>query len=279
MDPYIFDLDTPLENLDGVPSDLQGMFTQGDNGFTVSDAFQGVARRLNGLASTTESLRKAKATAGQDAGKWRGKYRAVESIFDGADIDLEDADAVSAYVTDLRDRAAKGGKAGKDAAAEIQRVRDEMSKAQAAAVAAKDQDIAARDATIDQLVTGSAISDALASHKVTAGDALKPYLRQHIKTQISEETGLPYAAVMMDDGKSVRYGGDGKPMTVNAFVAGLKERPEFQPFFGKESTGGGGTDPNQSRRPNGHQSERRYDDDTRTPANKIADGLKKLRKG
>ena len=276
MDPYIFDLNTPLENLDAVPQDLRGMFSETDAGFAVADGWKGVAARINGLSSTTESLRAAKSQAGQDAGKWRSKYKAVESIFDGAEIDFDDTQAVSTYISELKTKAAQGGKAGKDAAAEIQRVRDEMSTAQAHALGAKDQVIANKDATIDQLVTGSAISDALASHKVTAGEALKPYLRQHIKTQTNEETGLPFAAVMMEDGKSVRYGGEGKPMTVNAYVASLKEQPQFQPFFGKEQTPGGGVDPNRQRTP--AQRERSYDQDNRSGSMKIADGLKKLRR-
>lgn len=276
MEPYLFNLDAPIENLSGVPTDLQQFFTKTGEGYVVADALKPVATRMNGLAKNLEDTRKARTTAGQDAGKAREQARQLAAIFEGVEgITEVTPEAIATYIADLSAKAAAGGKGSKAAAEEIDRVRKEMATAHAKDLDALKAANEGLSGQITTLVKGAQISDALASHKIVgSGEVLKSYLDQRVKVMTDETTGQPYAAVVDDKGQ-VRYNGAGNPMKVTEYVASLKESDDFRPFFAAEKKPGTGTDPNGSRK---IPSAQKQDGEERTPLSKISAGLANLRK-
>lgn len=276
MEPYLFNLDAPIENLSGVPSDLQQFFTKTNEGFVVADAFKPVATRMNGLATNLTETRAARTKAGQDAGKERERARQLAAIFEGVEGITEiTPEAISTYIADLTAKAAAGGKGSKAAAEEIERVRKEMAAAHTKDLEKLKAEKDGLAGQITTLVKGAQISDALASHKIVgSGEVLKSYLDQRVKVMTDEATGQPYAAVVDDKGQ-VRYNGAGNPMKVTEYVASLKESDDFRPFFAAEKKAGTGTDPNGSRKVPAAQKQ---DGEERTPLSKISKGLAELRK-
>jgi len=273
MEPYIFNLDAPIENLSGVPSDLQQFFTKTNEGFVVAEALKPVATRMNGLASNLNETRAARTKAGQDAGKARAEAKALAAIFENAD-GLPDVtpEAIAQYVADLRTKAASGGKGAAAAKEEIERVRSEMAKAHAKDLETLKATNEGLNGQIVSLVRDAQISDALASHKIVgSGEVLKSYLNQRVKVMTGED-GKPYAAVV-DDKDQIRYNGAGNPMKVTEYVASLKESDDFRPFFAAEKKPGTGTTPNQQK-PGVQQ---KTDGEERTPLSKISSGLASLR--
>lgn len=274
MEPYIFDLDTPIETLDGVPKDLQQFFTKTGEGYSVAEALKPVATRMNGLSANLNETRKARTTAGQDAGKAREAARALAAIFEGVEgIEEPTPENIQAYVEGLRTKAAAGGKGAKDATAEIERVRSEMAKAHAAEIEGLKSANEGLNGQITSLVKGAQISDALATHKIVgSGEVLKSYLDTRVKVQVGED-GKPYAAVVDKDGQ-IKYNGAGNPMAVNEYVASLKESDDFRPFFAAEKKPGTGTPPGTQQ----HQRIQTNDKDANpTPLSRISKGLQEMR--
>lgn len=272
MDPYIFNLDAPIESLSDVPSDLQGMFEQTENGYVVAEASKPIATRLNGLAQNLTETRNARTQAGRDAGAAREMANAFKAIFDGVDgVEEVTPENVQAYMKDLQAKAAKGGKAGDDAAAQIQAIKDQMAKSHATEIASVQEQLAAKDATIEKLVVGSQVSDAVAKHEVVGGEVFKAFLMNRVQVQDGED-GIPVAIVMAEDGKTPVYNGTGSPMSVDEYVGSLRTKDDFAAFFKSPKKSGDGTNPRQSSGPG-----RRASQGERSPAEKISAGLQRMK--
>jgi hypothetical protein len=273
MEPYTFNLTAAIENLSNVPSDLHHFFAKTDDGYRVAENFTGAAKRMNGLSSNLEETRAARTTAGQDAGKAREKYKSLASLFSGVEgIDGDDpVTAVKTHLETLAASAKGGGKKAEEARAEIEQIKSEMAKSHAAALEGKDQVIAGKDGQITKLVKTAGIASALSDHTlVGSGELLRTYLDSRIVVKESDD-GTPYAAVLDNDGKSVRFNGEGNPMSISQFVTGLKEQDDFKPFFGAEKKQGSGTPPGTKQ----SASQQSADKDA-TPLNKISAGLAAL---
>lgn len=274
MDPYIFDLDNPIETLDKVPQDLQSFFTQTEDGsgYVVADSYKPVAQRLNGLSSNLEETRKARTQAGQDAGKARQRAKALEEIFQN-DLGLEEVtpDAVKEKLVELQEKASKGGKGSTEAAQEIERIKSQMAKDNAQKLQERDEVISKKDKVIEKLVKRNQISDALsASEAVGAIDVLRSYIESRVQVQYDDE-GMPSAVVTNENGETM-YNGQGNPMSVAEYVSSLKEKEEYAPFFKSQKTGGFGTQ-NQ-----GNGRRQTQTGQPKSSIDKIGSGLKSIRR-
>jgi hypothetical protein len=271
MDPYIFDLDNPVADLNAVPKDLHDFFERTDAGYVVADTRKPVAQRLNGLATNLETERSKRTQAGQDAGRERALAKAYKSVFEGVEgIDEVTPENVKTYFDTLRARAAKGGAAGDDAKAQIEAIKAQMSSAHSAQLGEVQQQLSAKDAQIEKLVKGAQISEALAKHEVIGGDIFKSFLNSRITIQTNDQ-GVPVAIVVGEDGKTPVYNGQGNPMSVDEFVASLKSKEEYAAFFRSQKKPGEGV--RQSARAAHGTSE-----STLSPAQKIAKGLGSLKR-
>lgn len=271
MNEYTFNLDAPIENLDGVPSDLKPFFEQSDDGYRVAESYVPVAKRLNGLAGNLKDAMSKRTQAGKDAGAARELANGYAALFASDGLDEVNPETVAAHLTDLRARAAKGGKDGKAAAEEIERIKAEMKSAHAKELTGKDEVISKQASQINQLVRGQQISDAMVKHKVVGGEVLKVFLEQRIQVRESDDGAL--RAVVVDDKGEIRYNGEGNPMTVDQYVDNLKSQDEYASFFESKKVPGHETQHQQQR-----QQQQKQQNEVVNPMNRISQGLSNRKK-
>lgn len=271
MEPYTFDLDNPIESLDGVPADLRGMFQEVEGGYAVAEASKPLATRLNGLAKNLTETRTARTQAGKDAGAARELANAFKSVFTGVEgIEEVTPENAKSFLADLQAQAKKGGKAGEDAAAQIAAIKEQMSASHATELGSLQDKLANKDKQIEGLVKGAQITSALAKHEVVGGDVFRSFLDTRIKI-VTGDDGVPKAVVVGDDGTTPVYNGAGDPMGVDEYVASLKTKDEFAPFFKSARKPGEGTRPTPGQRtPQDNNAEL-------TPAQKISRGLTQMK--
>lgn len=270
MEPYLFDLENPIEDVSQVPEDLHGFFEQGESGYVVRQDYVPLAKRMNGLATNLQTERSKRTQAGKDAGKAREMAKAFQSVFEGVEgIDEVTPDNVRSVFEDLQARAAKGGEAGEEAKKQIEAVKSQMASAHAKDLSVRDEKLAEKDRQIEALVRGSQVTDAIAKHEVIGGDVFKSFLESRVQVQAGDD-GLPKAVVTDEQGNPI-YNGAGDPMSVDEFVASLRSKDEYAPFFKsqrKPGDGGGPSAPQGQRQNSGGEG--------RPAHEKIGAGLQQL---
>lgn len=262
---FEFDLDNPRENLEGVPEAYQSWYEQGDDGYVVAEQFKPAATNVNGLTRNLKETMSKRTAAGKEAGAAREANKQFVSLLEELELEDKSAAGLKKHVQALATRAAAGGKKGEEAQAQIEAIKEEMSRTHATEIGEKDQAIAERDKTIEGLVSGREISEAMRLHGAK-GKFLNAYIEQRVRT-VRQDDGTYRAVVYKEDGSTPEFNGAGDPLSVNEFVARLKADPDFAPAFSAEGKKGTGTPPGVK------SGGRGTTDDFRSPLDKIRAGL------
>lgn len=149
---------------------------------------------------------------------------------------------LEAFKSRLAEQAKAGGK---DAAGELQRLRDEMTKANQAALAERD---AAVEGLRNQLFTQMVDSEAIRaiSEQKGVSELLMPFVRQQVKA-VQEDGQL--RVYVVDENGDRRYSGtSGNPMSIPELVSEMKGNARYGRLFESEAPRGTGMTPSQPRR-------------------------------
>ena len=236
-----FEKNKVVDSLEAVPEKFRGLYeeiTEGDEAgkFTIAAHAHGIVADYTGaMASLTNERGKAK-KLGEENTKRRLASKAFEELCESLGLDEEGrtAEGLKAFIDELVGKA----KNGEELKVSIENVRREMAKKHEAELAAKDQEIGARDKSLEKHLISDRATQAIATHK-GKHKVLMPHIKAHTKVVKDPETGDYMVRVVGDDGE-VRFNGQGAPMSVGDFVEELKNDQDFAGNFESESKGGGG---------------------------------------
>lgn len=252
-----------VDSLDKVPQDFRSLYEEKDGKFTLSQDDK-VKSAVSAVTSLNKALKAARAEA-----KAKGVTVDLSPLEEYGKSPEEIAAGVKAKLSALEEAAA----GSKEAKLNLDKVKDELSKAHAKDLQVKDIKITALRGQLDKLMVENVAKTAITD---TGGDAatieiLMPHLSPHVKSV--EEDG-EYRAYVVDKSGDKRYSGTtGEPMTIKELVAEFKGSDKFGKLFPSEAPSGGGVKP-QGGRGNGLPTQKRE----LTSTEKIASGLGGIRK-
>lgn len=266
-----FNLDAPIENLDAVPAEFRGYYSQTDAGYTVSEAAVPLARAYNGLTSNLKTTRASLSKVNKESADRRGALAGFDALFDGIEgVEERTPDTLKAHMASLVEAAKKGGKTGEAAAEEIERIKRTMTEAHTTQLGEVQGKLDAANATIRGLMIDSGIKAAVAA----AGgnpQLLTPMLSGEMDLCTTDE-GKQVVVILGPD-KEPRYSNSGDLLTIAERVEELKADDSFAAAFTGRVQGGSDTPPGKkvaSRQGTGDPAEK-------TGKQLIRDGLRKRR--
>lgn len=270
MPDFVFDTQKPVENLDDVPKNFHHMYSEGDDGFALSDESRSVAETINALGANLKNSRTTKKSVSDESAARRLRLGVFEGAFTTAGFDGEDfsEEAVGGFLTGLTTKAGEGA----DIQERLNSQKSEMTRSHTAALATKDTELGGMRKSLDKYLLSSQATSAIAAEKGVP-DLLMPFVMQQSKVQKLENGD--YVARVLDDAGEVRYNGNGDPMTVGQLVKSMKDDEKYGRLFDAETTTGGGT--KTSPKPIGKVNTN--DTGDKTSLGKISAGLKGLHSG
>ena len=216
-----------VEKLEDVPEKYRSLYqeiSEGDNSgkFGVNPEFSGIVDDYMGTNKALTEARKNGKAANDESAKRRLTIKAFEDIMDslGIDEDSRTADGLKSYIDDIAAKAENG----KELKINLDKVREEMSKKHSEVIAAKDKDIADRDASLEKYLVSDRATRALAAAKGSV-DLLLPHVKGSCKV-FRTETG-DYEVRVVDGAGEVRFNGAAQPMTVEDLVTEMKTNNSF----------------------------------------------------
>jgi hypothetical protein len=245
---------TEVDALDKVPEQFRGMYKQGaDNKFSLDPTFKGVAEAVTGLNKSLKAAREeAKRKTPVDLTLLHDFGDTPETIKAGIDTKLKA----------LQDEIAKGG----EAKLNLDKVRQELSEANAKALKQAGARSEALQNQLYQLMVENAATSAVAELKGVP-ELLLPFIKNQVK--VIEQDGS-FKVFVVDAQGDQRYSGvTGQPMTIKELVTEMKANEKYGRLFESETQPGGGMTPGGGRsvpRPTGREL---------TANEKIAVGLSK----
>lgn len=278
---FEFNLNGPIENLDKVPAHYHQHFTEGEGGFTVSEAFVPIAKELNGLNGNLTKVRSSLTKANGESATRRQQLSAFDSLYDGAE-GLEDRtpEALANYIQSLRTQATQGGADGAAAQAEIDRIKKTMTESHNTALAERDGTIETLNKEIRTLMVDGRISRAVAAQSGNP-TLLTPMLERECDVKVNED-GERVVVILDAKTGQPRYSSTGDLLTIEERVSELKEDQQFAAAFKGQVPGGTGS-PQGSNRVKSKTNGAAPDYSKMTPNTKakslIAAGMAKRRAG
>lgn len=230
-----FDFSKPVTNIDAVPKDFQGLYSQSDDGkVSLRTDDPGVAAATAAILGLNGALVASRA----EARNAKGNRVDLSALADYGSTPQEIAEAVQSRITEA-------GK-NKNTAVEEQvaRIREELSQKHAGDLTAKDKiNEALRGQLYTHLVTSEAVK-ALSEAGAIDPDLILPML----KTQVGvvEENGGFDVRILGSNGDPRYSTATGNPMSIPELVAEMKGNDKFGPLFKSEKQPGGGKLPGNS---------------------------------
>lgn len=268
-----FNLDAPIENLDAVPAEFHGYYSQTDDGFVVSEAAQPLARAYNGLTKNLKTTRTSLSKANKESADRRGALAGFDALFDGIEgIEERTPDALQAHISSLVEKAAQGGQSGEAAAQEIENIKRTMTEAHNKEVTGLRTDLDAANGTIRKLMIDNGITTAV-SNAGGNTQLLTPMLSAEMDIRTTD-TGETVVVILGED-KEPRYNNAGDLLTIAERVEEIKAQDAFAGAFQGRVQGGSDQDPNNDKLPARRAD--KQDPSQKSSGQLIRDGLKRRR--
>lgn len=253
-----------VDSIEKVPTDFRSLYEEKEGKFVLSQD-EKVKSSVAAVLRLNDALKAARA----EAKNKKGTSVDLSPLADYGSSPEEIASGVKAKL-DALETAAAGSK---EAKLNLDKVKEELSKAHAKDSQVKDGKITALKGQLDKLLIQDHAKTAISE---IGGDAatieiLMPHLSPHIKSV--EEDG-EYKVFVVDKSGDKRYSGStGDPMSIKELVAEFKASDKFGKLFPSEAPRGGGVNPG-SGQGRGTSNQK----GPLTSNEKIAAGLSKLRK-
>lgn len=267
----MFDFPETLEaeKFNSVPQEYQGLYQEGDNGYTLVDHAKPLVESYKGVLSNLEKANAAKKQANEESAARRTRIKGFQSLAQELGLELgEDDDLLEGLKSAVEDLRAKA-KNGENVQVDLDKVKKTMQAQQEEALGAKDKEIQGRDKAIQKYLVDQKATAAVAEAKGSV-DLLLPHIRSASKVvQDGEDPdGTPrYVTRILDADGEFRTDGKGDYMDIGGLVAEMRNSEKFARAFESEEQAGSGARPGASTRPTpAHKGER-------SGVQKIADGL------
>lgn len=221
-----------VDSLDKVPQDFRGLYVEKEGKFSLDAEDPKVGAAVSAVTRLNEALKAARAEA-----KAKGKQAVdLSPLKDWGESPEEAASAIRAKIEELEAAAA----GSKEAKLNLDKVKEELSKAHAKELSARDQKLSGYKAQLDKVLVENEAKSAIASMR---GDV--ELLMPHLVNQVRpiEEDG-EYRVYVVDKAGDKRYSGvTGQPMTIAELVSEFKASEKFGKLFESEAPSGGGIKP------------------------------------
>lgn len=224
-----------VESLDAVPEQFRPLYAEADGKYKLNDTHKGVAEAVVGL---NRSLKASRA----EAKAMKAAKVDLSELADFGDDPATIAASVKAKIEELNGQLANGDKAKVN----IDKIKEDLAKAHS-----KDlEKISKRSDALQGQLYGLLVENA-ATAAISELKGVPELLMPFVKTQVNvlEEDG-EFRVFVVDAQGDRRYSGvTGQPMSIKELVAEMKANEKFGRLFeSDQQQGGGGTNPNGSRR-------------------------------
>ena len=270
---FTFKDNSTVADINGVPEKYRGLYAagEGDNEgkFTLIPAAAGVVADLLGNQETLLGVRNDKKKVTDENAERRLASKAIEEFAQSVGLEAGDEGMMAAlkvFVDDLQGQI----KGGKEIKINMEKVNAEADKRVAVVTETKDGELAEMRAALSKHLISDAASRALAEHKGSI-DLLLPHVLASCK-MVRKDSG-DYGVTVLDAQGDARLDSAGGFLGVGGLVAEMKTQEKFGRAFESEAKDGSGTKPGSMG--TSHARAGQQGADTRTPVQKIADGLKK----
>ena len=222
-----------VDSLDKVPSDFRSLYEEKEGKFVLSQD-EKVKSAVSAVTRLNEALKASRLEA-----KKKGTPIDLSPLQDYGSSPEEIAAGVKAKLEALETAAA----GSKEAKLNLDKVKEELSKAHAKDVQGRDGKISALKGQLDKLLVTDQAKTAISE---LGGDAntieiLMPHILPHVKSIEEEGEIRPY---VVDKGGDKRYSGvTAEPMTIKELVEGFKASDKFGKLFPSAAPSGGGMRP------------------------------------
>ena len=215
---FDFEKNSTVDDIAVVPEEYRGVYVKGEDGkYAIGDAYKAVVGAVVGFSKTVKNVRKENDTLrrGQvDLAPWKG-LGAVLNV-DG-DVTPE---ALKTAAESLIEKAKNGG----EFKTNLAKMKEDMERAQATALAAKDTELTAMQTTLTKHMVTSAAVQAIAEEKGTPA-LLLPLISE--RARVVKDSDGAYVVRVFDDAGEARGDGKGGFMTVAQLVKEMKGSKEL----------------------------------------------------
>jgi hypothetical protein len=235
---FTFGENTTVADINKVPEQFRGLYTQGEGGFVLQDSYKGVVTAVDGL---NKSLKAARRDADEQR-KSRPDVTAYSAI--GQLLGLEGDEAHNADA--LKGAVEKALAESKDGKVNWDKMKQSLEQGYKKQLGDKDGELQTMNKTLQKyLVTNTAIS-AIAANKGVP-ELLLPHITA--QTKVIKE-GDDYVVRVVDAAGDPRGNASGGFMTVEDLVKEMKSSTVFGRAFESEAKSGNGTPPGSGRQQN-----------------------------
>ncbi len=258
--PFSFEGNQTVTDLSTVPEQYRPLYKEDDGKFTL-DKNEQVGAAVEGLVSLDKALTDAR----KEARDHKAKVVNLDVLLEFGTSPDEILAGINAKVGELEGQIAGDG----EARLNLDKIKDDLNKAHAKDLSAKDKRIDALTGQFHELMVKSAATTALAEAK---GDTelLMPFVLE--KAKIVEEDG-EFNVFIADEVGDRRYSGTtGTPMTIAELVDEMKNTDRYGKLFESDKPTGGGKGPRSSA-----EGQIKASGETQTSVDKIQTGLDKRR--
>jgi len=254
--PFDFEQNQTVDNLDTVPEDFKGFYTENnEGGFALREEFGSAVKVITGLNKSLLAARK-------DAKK------ASESTVDLSPLAEygDSVETIQAGVAAKLDELTSQLKGGEKAKIDLDKARDDWAKTAAKEREGLENSNAQLRGQIHKLLITDQLKSAIGDRALNP-DLVIPFAEE--RARIQENEGK-FSVVFVDEDNAIRYGTGGAPLTPKEFVDEMSGIDKYKPLFKSTVPEGSGARPGaSSRRPAPTTGDK-------TANEKIADGLRQL---
>jgi hypothetical protein len=228
---FVFGENTTVADLNKVPEQFRGLYTQGEGGYVLQDTYKGVVGAVDGLNRSLKASRK----EADEARKGRidpSQYSAIGQLLGLEGDDAHTADAIRAAVEKTISES-KDGKVNWD------KMKQSLEQGYKKQLEGKDGELQTMNKTLQKYLVSNAAVSAIAANKGVP-ELLLPHITS--QTKVIKE-GDDYVVRVVDAAGDPRGNASGGFMTVEDLVKEMKSSAVFGRAFESEGKSGTGMNP------------------------------------
>ena len=258
-----------VESLDTVPEKYRGLYAENKDTkkFEIAEGARGLVADYSGAITTLTKTKKDLTDSNAESASRRVSQAALTDFLKSQGVETINAEnpieSLGTFVGELVD----ANKKGKEVKVNMDKIKQEAETRIAAVTTAKDAELAKMGGSLKKYMIGEATARELAAAKGNVA-VLMPHVVGAAKVVAD---GDSYVVRVVDAAGDMRMNGSGQPMTISDLVAEMKGNKDFAANFESDNAAGNGTKPNSNTKVPAAQNK---NGETRTPAEKIAAGLK-----